>query len=503
MDRFHLLKTRFPALCICSLLCAACEAFGPKHVECMLHDGEEWIEAQSDHFTLQTNVDSEAARETLQNLEWTRRALLRIWNESFDPPTRIDVILINRPWQWEEFGELWIAGKLIAVAPRPMMVLVGKLVPGDFIPQQDTVAHELTHYLSRYIFVRTPLWFEEGFAQFTQTVHKGDSDRTVVFGQPDLEILRYVQQYRPLPLNELWNWGTKPLTDEERNRYYASSFAWFHYLYNRQGERFGRFWDALAEGREPLAAWQQVFSNVDETQLYQDLIQYLDGGQYSEFRFPLTAKSVQITEKNISPAEIHLMRARLFRFGATQTSSEQVKNELETAVSLDENQVEARAALIQMDTNPKRQQQSSEQLAAEFPTEPASLKTLLFVLRKQGTGDRIESVLVRALQQAPEDPALLGELALLRLGKGEMREANDLMARALDQAPWSPWVLAACALTAAQSGACDQTVLFELQATTALSQSGYDPDGIAEIQKLLDRAAAECRTDVSETIKEN
>jgi tetratricopeptide (TPR) repeat protein len=439
----------------------------------------------------------------LQTLEWTLDALLLMWNGRFNPSTGIDVVLFKHPSEWEEFGELWVAGRMIPISPRPMIVIVGESVAGDFSPQQRIVAHELTHFLLRHIFVQTPLWFEEGFAQFTETVEKGVDDGTVVFGRPDENILRYLQVNAPLPLGKLWGWGAEPIPNGELPRYYASSFAWFHYLYNHQRDRFGRFWQGLAEGLDAEKVWRQAFDGIDEKAIYMEMKRYLDGGQYVEFGYPMAEKTIAMTENTLSPAEVHLLRAKLFAVGSkTMSQKEQtarIRTELLTAVAVNAGQVEARAELIQLDEDKERQWQSARKLQEEYPKNIAAQKAYIDALRKRGDIPQLKATLVRVLDSAPRDPSILGELALLRADAGEVEEADRLVARALDAAPWDPRVLATCAVVAALSGACDLAERFEHRALlaltdlTAFSESG--PGRISrEFQTLLAPAAAACKT---------
>lgn len=456
----------------CLLLCA-CASVGPRRAECELHGGRSWREVKSNHFTLQTAAGSETAHNTLSKLEWTLNALLLMWDEELKPAAAIDVILVNRS-EWEEFGEEWVAGKMLSSIPNPLIVLVGQSSLNDLAPKYGVVAHELTHYLLRHVFVQTPLWFEEGFAQFMETVTFGLEPGTVVFGRPDIGVLRYNQEKAPLPLSALWEWGKAPMSKEERIHCYASSFAWFHYLYNHEEKRFGHFWQGLAKGTKPREAWQQAFADVSEDALYISLKRYLDGGKYEDITYRMAKKTTKMTERTMAPAEVHLLRAKLLlvgsKMGSQKELSDHVRRELSTAVTIDPEQVEARASLIWWDEDPKRQHREAKKLVEAYPDNIDALKVLIHVQQKIGDKEQLEENLLRALKVGPQDPFVLRELALLRANSGETEVAIRHVESALKAAPWDPWTLGACALATAASGECDEAERLKRRALSAFKE---------------------------------
>jgi hypothetical protein len=233
---------------------------------CPLAKGAPWHRATSTHFHIRTSLDEDSARRAARELERLRDALRSMWGPAFDPPGRVDVLLL-RGRELAEFTEQHVGGFLAEDENDvPLLVMGVRGERFEELGDRPTLAHELAHYLTRFVLLRDSRWVTEGLATFLETVRLGEGPAGTVLGHPHPDHLKYLRAHGVLTLETLWRWDERPELEDPRLRdLYASSWLWVHYLFGMHLERLTRFEQALYEAREPRrrpsatrATWRRV-----------------------------------------------------------------------------------------------------------------------------------------------------------------------------------------------------------------------------------------------------
>jgi len=102
----------------------------------------------------------------------------------------------------------------------------------------ELVAHELAHYLSRYLFPVQAPWFAEGLAEFVQTAARRPGDTAMstvgshiakgagalgqVVGSVPFDLVNWLPyDERPLPAKELLAWKGREQSESPRGHLYG------------------------------------------------------------------------------------------------------------------------------------------------------------------------------------------------------------------------------------------------------------------------------------------
>lgn len=435
------------ALSAAVLLGTGCATLSNRAV-CPAEGGDTWHEVRSAHFRVRTNLDPEDARKVTEDLEKFRRALLLIWTRKVDPPGQLEAIVLRSRGQLAEFQGPNTAGFFKYTEDGPLIVMDGggSLFAGK-AAHGAVQAHELAHYLSRFFLLRQPRWFAEGLASFLETVHLNEEGTKAVFGKPDGEALRYVQagsqgRVKPrLTLEELWRWGQSSNTPDDLSPHYASSWLWFHYLLNHHAPRFQDFQMRLAHAEEPREAFELAFEGAGD--LEAGVQDYLAGGEFGLWEFPLEAVATELQVRELEGAEVHAIRARLHLLGERMAWEERKKAaQLEVTQALRENPTNVSAVRLQagfMENHAERLT-LAEALVKAHPDSGQAWRLLAGAHAAAGSPMAVrEQALVRAVELSPDDASAHNDLAWLYVQSNAPEKGHALALRAVKRAPYSPW----------------------------------------------------------------
>src|SRR5919201_1064233 len=121
---------------------------------------DNWLELQSEHFVLRTDLPQDEARKAVADLELVRNALLAAgWSSPHPSPARIVVVALAGRRELKEFMEEREAGMSLYGLFGERLVVVD--AEGDLADSQ-IVKHEVTHALAYDLLVTNPRWVKEG-----------------------------------------------------------------------------------------------------------------------------------------------------------------------------------------------------------------------------------------------------------------------------------------------------------------------------------------------------
>lgn len=471
------------------LLLAGC---AHTRAECSVHGGPAWREITSEHFLVSTDLEPAAARAAALELEKARKALLLAMNTRVDPPERLTAIVLRSRSELAEFRD-HILGFMTFDDRGPLIVVAGTAYFVESAPDLRVVTHEMTHLFAAHSFARQPRWFSEGLAGYLETMLSNTGTNEVLLGDAHLERLEYARYSGVLPLAALWTWDPKKLDED-----YASSWLWVHFLINRHPEELGAFEAGLANAVEPRRAWAEAFGRLSDPVLEQELERYLMGGAYAVTRVGLGEVSQALTERALTAADVHALRAQLSALAHNDVTPEErqrrVQHELTTALRLDASNVRAAELQILATSDGAVRLTRARALARGHPTHARAWKLLAQSLAVPGVANSAEAVQAwrTALSGDPNDPTALVAVALEELRARNLDQAQSLAEYAVQSAPWNPSALTCLATVLAARGRCAEAISAQQQGLEVLGDAA-DKATRKTLQARLGTIERSCR----------
>ncbi len=129
---------------------------------------DNWLELQSEHFVLRTDLSQDDARKAVGDLELVRNALLAAgWSSPHPSPDKILVVALAGGRALREFLPERLEGMSLYGLFGERLVLVDG--EGD-LADSELVKHEVTHALAYDLLVANPRWVQEGLACYLETL---------------------------------------------------------------------------------------------------------------------------------------------------------------------------------------------------------------------------------------------------------------------------------------------------------------------------------------------
>src|SRR5262245_10503366 len=163
----HMIVAALGATSGCASALSACPEKG----------GRSWREISSEHFSLTTDLDSSAARETVTDLETFRAALLRsAWpGAAAQPEGRIQVYGLSRTSDFTHRYRAQVGGFFTQALYQPTIVLANT----SGLAGASAIKHEMVHFLARLYQPKQTTWLSEGLAMFFETLEIDRKEREV------------------------------------------------------------------------------------------------------------------------------------------------------------------------------------------------------------------------------------------------------------------------------------------------------------------------------------
>jgi len=226
------------------------------------HDLPGWKLASTQHFSMYTDVGRRTYGSVLDRLEEVHAGLASSFFDASIPP--LEVFLFSAG----EFHELLgpIGGFFKGRRGRDGILVIYDGWDPKFI--DEVAAHELAHGFINATFRSCPVWFNEGFAVYTESI-KVMEDK-VWFGSVNVDVGGDARGGYLAPVAELFAARSSEFHGGWERRNYTTAWAMIHYLWHgedkRLRKRFDQLGNALAQGgRAPGAsarAWAAVYPDI-------------------------------------------------------------------------------------------------------------------------------------------------------------------------------------------------------------------------------------------------
>ncbi len=460
---------------------------------CPAEGGPAWVEVESDHFVVRTDAGSSAGERVARELEVLRMAELGAWDGPFDPPARLEVVVLRTRTEFLELLDPHLPAAVLGYyswGARPRVV-VGQMLDRDRLsltlpPFRDreearaeaeesrVLRHELAHHLLGQILLRQPSWLAEGMACYMEVTRLGTWQ-----GRPAAAV--------GLPAWGAWAASRVPSAEllawrpgERGGRYYDASWLLVHWLMNRRGAAFTADQGRLARAEDPVAAWKAEFPDLDPgdgaamSRLDRELDDYLAARSYTALRVVLPAIEPRLRLRQMPPPEVHALRAELFLQAPVPRADAGVAAGSEMAASLVEDPSGLWLALLLPATDQRDRAVGLGRAAvAAHPEDWRGWVLLAGGLegRDDLAAERLEA-LRRAAALLPDDAWPLNDVAWGLLQGGAPGEALPLAARAARLAPARAPVLDTGAAALAGAGRCQEALLTQRRAVDLVRFEG-------------------------------
>lgn len=258
-----------------------------------------WIEVRSPRFTIVTDSGEKQGRRIAAHFERMRAIFHQAYPDRDDDPD--DPVLVLAVKSKDQFRTL-----------EPNTYLSRKALPvhGMFVRAGDTnyilmrldaeagnpypvVYHEYTHLFLREADEHTPLWLNEGLAEFYENTEIYDRD--VVLGSPNRQHLTLLSEEKLLPLATLFTVDEhSPYYLEEKKGviFYAECWALTHYLmlqdYAEKTSKVLQYIRLVNQNVDPATAAVRIFGDLRKLQRHLEL--YLSQGSFNHFETRIAGK---------------------------------------------------------------------------------------------------------------------------------------------------------------------------------------------------------------------
>jgi hypothetical protein len=450
------------------LLCAACAR------EIRSTDPANWMELQSEHFVVSTDLPEADARQAANDLELIRTALMTAgWKSSRPQLRKFHVVALASDREAREFLPANVDGAQFSTESENVLVVAGD---GNLLRSQ-VVKHELTHALLDELLVTNPRWVQEGIACYLETLRidrKGEAIR----GEPEFDRRSALSRRKPV------NWSSDVMGvgaafwNIDGYLYETAAWALVHWLVDNWPERFDSFLNHLARGDSMWVAFNTEFPDLTEARVAAGMREFMrDMNDLPRTRVVVQQWSGSVSTRRMGVAEVHALRAQLLGRAARKKNAESAKPDLQLALQADPGNVLALTL----------SSESSARPAVELHPEDWRSWVLWY---DRNPSDA--SALRKAAEMAPDQPEVLRRLALLEVDEKHLEAALKSAERAVVLSPGRAKVLATLAIVQSVSGRCEEGRSTWDRAFDALPE-GIDKSTLADLRRLLEESAATCR----------
>lgn len=269
------------------------------------HDIPGWKVVTNDHFRLHTDRPRRSFDSLMERLEDVHAGLASSFFSDVKVP-RMEVFLFENSEFEDLFGDK-TGGLFVGGGPGEGGFLVlPEAWDGEHLSK--TAAHELAHAFVNATFQNVPVWFNEGFASYCESIKVFDDK--VWFGSSQVFAASSAASGQLVSVKDLFSARAERFHGDLGARHYTTAWAVIHYVWHGEGKslrgRFDQFGAMLAaKGKDPggsVEAWQAVFSDISLDEIDHRLRDHLT----AVFALP---KSSLVGFRMVRPKEVPLQLA--------------------------------------------------------------------------------------------------------------------------------------------------------------------------------------------------
>jgi Flp pilus assembly protein TadD len=465
---------------------------------------QQWIEVDSSHFSVATDGGEKRAREVALRFEQMRMAFGVIFKKVNVNTAPLQIIAFRNNKELRQFSPLY-GGKPIELAGF-FLGNAGRGGPGANedrqyialdLSQEDnwgTVFHEYAHLLINSNFPPSPVWFDEGFAEYCSSLKVDKKEVAIGLVKPELpellsqnRWLKIVDLFRVSHDSQIYN------RDDRRSVFYAQSWLTVHFFMTKNMMKQVSTYIQMTEDQhvEVPEAIRRSFGMEPEA-LEKAIEGYFHGGAtYFHAPTPPGADAVQFNSRPLSDLEIKSVMADL-DYHSRDYRARGITEFQEILAKQPENVVANRGlgyeAMQKSDWD--KAGEHFRRAAAQNVKDPQVHYLLALMMSRKGmsSGSRgnleeIKKELTAAISLEPNYPDAYNLLGMTLSYAGEKQKAIDALQKAIALSPRNPWYTGNLASAYLRAQDFDHAIplLQELRTST---EPGIAPMAAQQLQQV-------------------
>lgn len=450
---------------------------------------QQWVEVDSSHFSVATDGGEKRARDVAQRFEQMRMAFGVIFKKVSVNTAPLQIIAFRNGKEIRQFAPLY-GGKPIEVAGF-FLGNGGRVGPGSNeerqyialdLSQEDswgTVFHEYAHLLINSNFPPSPVWFDEGFAEYCSSLKVDKKEIALGLVKPELPEL--LSQSRWLKITDLFSVSHDSQIynrDDRRSVFYAQSWLTVHFFMTKNMMKQVSTYVRMTEDQHVAVpeAIRRSFGMEPEA-LEKAIENYFHGGTMHFLApTPPGAGAVQFNAHPLSDLDIKSVMADL-DYHSRDYRTRGITEFQEILAKQPENVVANRGlgyeAMQKNDWD--KAGDHFRRAAAQDVKDPQIHYLLAWMMSRKGMSsgkrenlDDIKKELTAAIALEPNYPEAYNLLGMTLSFAGEKQEAIDALQKAIALSPRNPWYMGNLANAYLQAQDLDHAIplLQELQSSS-------------------------------------
>lgn len=416
-------EVRVWMMALCSLVvCGACSGVQFREASGRGASGHStgWLEFDTRHFRVRTDLPEPSALDLGQHLEEARAALVKIaWGNGFDPLGKTRIYAFSRPGEFQSVTGFQQAAGLATSALHFERALVFHRGAESGLPR--VVVHEIAHDLAGWFLPAQPAWFSEGMAGYQETL-TFDRERGVAsLGAVAEDRVEFLKSAGFVMRTEKLFARSRAMHGDVRDTgsFYAGTWLLVHYLVNHYNEKFVRFQRAIGQFVPWKKAWQASFGDRNPEQLNDELTSYARRAEFTVLQAPVAVAAIEPQVRRLSRAEAEASKALVaFRLGNLDEAKRRVTKAGDGLAS----SLEGIRALYELSSDEQERATLAERAIAEYPEAEESW---LLSARSSANAEQKIAAIRRAARSAPDHPAVRRALAQAELDAEHFDAALD------------------------------------------------------------------------------
>jgi len=403
----------------------------------------QWVEIETPHFLVLSNVDVRTARNVALEFEQAREVFLAAMDADMDSELPVVIFAVADSDDLRTLlpgiGEELPVG-VFGNSPDRRRIAVRLDVPRD--QRFATLYHEYHHLLFRSASKRAPIWLIEGLAEFWSSMVPSPGGGLEI-GRPSPAHLRTLSQLKMAPLEQLLAFRGR-VHDQPRETIhliYAQSWALVHHLMLGTGADARATLDSYIQlidaGGDAVTSFESTYGPIASVE--QELSDYLDRTMFPAMTvdLPEPPPASEFRTRDLSDADAD---AFVGGFIANGPWPDFAQDHLERALELEPSSTTAMEGMGFL----KFRQGDFESAESWFDQAVASDRTsylahyfrAVLAMRRPGTSESVEAGLRRALElNASFPPGFVALSALVAEDEDRLDEALTLAEQATVLAP--------------------------------------------------------------------
>src|SRR5262245_36553702 len=292
---------------------------------CVARADQQWVEVNSPHFSIATDGGEKRARDVALRFEQMRMAFGVLFQKVSVNTAPLEIIAFRNGKELRQISPLY-NGKPIELSRlflgsggsgRPGTIPERQYIALDLSAEDNwgTVFHEYAHLLINSNFPPSPVWFDEGFAEYCSSLKVDKKEVSIGLVRPDLPLT--LGQNRWLKLVDLFSvkHDSKIYNrDDRRSVFYAQSWITIHYFMGKAMMKQVSAYVNVTENEHVPISEATRRSFCMEPEALEKLIQgYLNSGSVLYFHTPTPpgADTVTFTSRPLNDLDVKTVTADL------------------------------------------------------------------------------------------------------------------------------------------------------------------------------------------------